>query len=95
MVLKNHFAFLLSRTLVASRQLLFYPTTFVQNFLAVLLVVSVCLLVVKKGPRVPKRSVYFRENRKDKIRWHSWPKPKVPVKVQSDNPNIFLRAPSA
>ena len=95
MVLKNHFAFLLSRTLVASRQLLFYPTTFVQNFLAVLLVVSVFLLVVKRGPSVLKRSVYFRENRKDKIRWHSWTKPKVPVKVQYDNPYVFSRAIAA
>ena len=66
MVLNNHFDFLHSRTLVTNRQLLFCPTKFVQNFLAVLLVVSVYLLVVKKGPGVPKRMVYFRENRKEK-----------------------------
>ena len=54
---------------------------FVKNFLVSLLVVFVCLLVVKGGSRVPKRMVYFRENRKDKIRWRSWPNPKLSVKV--------------
>ena len=39
-----------------------FSSTFVENFLAVLLVISVGLLVVKGGLRVPKRLVYFREN---------------------------------
>ena len=33
--------------------------------------------------------VYFRENRKDKIRGHSWPNPKVSVHVQSASLYIF------
>ena len=39
----GRFVFVFSRTLVANRQLLFCPKKFVKNFLAVLLVVSVCL----------------------------------------------------
>ena len=38
--------------------------------------------------------VYFRGNRKDKIRWHSWPNSKLAMKVESDYFNIFSRARS-
>ena len=63
-------------------------------FLAVLPVVSVYLLVevFKGGSGEPKRTVYFRENLNDKIRWHSWSSPKVSVKVEFDIHNIFSRA---
>ena len=47
------------------------------------------LAIVKKFPSVPKRIVYFRENRREKIRWPSWPDPKVSLKVQFDNRYIF------
>ena len=88
----GRFAFFLSRTLVTNGQLLFCSTMFVENFLAVLLLVSVCLSVVKGCPSVLKRLVYFRENYKDKIRWYSWPNPNVLVKVEFDNLYIFLTA---
>ena len=39
-------------------------------------------------------TVYVREKSKDKIRCHSWTNPKVSVKVQFDNLNIFSRASS-
>ena len=34
---------------------------------------------LKRGPRVPKRMVCFRKNFEHKIRWPSWPIPKVSV----------------
>ena len=43
---------------------------------------------------MPKRIMYFRENRKEKIRWHSWPNAKVSLKVQFDMLDIFSRASS-
>ena len=61
MLLKNHFALLLSRTFVTNQQILSCPIKFVKNFLVALLVVSVCLLDVKRAYHVPKRKVYFRE----------------------------------
>ena len=43
---------------------------------------------------MPKRKVYFRENRLDKIRWHSWPNTIVLVEVQFDDLCIFTEVPS-
>ena len=43
MVPRRHFVFSLSRTFLTEQRLLIFPTTFVKNFLAVPLVVSVCL----------------------------------------------------
>ena len=40
---------------------------------------------------MPKRMVYFRENRKDKIRWRLRPNSKVSVKVEFDILTIFSR----
>ena len=40
---------------------------------------------------MPKRVVWFRKNLKHKIRWRSWPSPKVPDQLQSDSLYIFLR----
>ena len=52
-----------SLRLLTNRRLLICPTIFVDNFLVLLVVVSVCLLLVRKCPSVLKRMVYFGENR--------------------------------
>ena len=59
---RRHFVFSLFRTLLTEQRLLISPTTFVKNFLASPLMVSIVYKSLKRPRCVPKRMVYFSKN---------------------------------